>query len=92
MSHLVEQVRRTAELLFSVDGAYRKELTRVFEKHHKAANTEWLKMRRKHGEWNLCLVCLGKPVLRLPFFARCGLAKVFTDLRVQGHDVSFLTV
>lgn len=28
MSHLVEQVRRTAELLFNVDGAYRLELTR----------------------------------------------------------------
>lgn len=92
MSHLVEQVRRTAELLFSADGAYRKELTKVFQKYHKAANADWLRMRPKHGEWNLCLVCLGKPVLKLPFFARCGLAKVFTDLLEQGHDVSFLTV
>ena len=31
MSHLVEQVRRTAELLFSADGAYRKELTKVVQ-------------------------------------------------------------
>lgn len=92
MSHLVEQVRRTAELLFSADGAYRKELTKVFQKYRKAANADWLRMRPKHGEWNLCLVCLGKPVLKLPFFARCGLAKVFTDLLEQGHDVSFLTV
>lgn len=90
MSHLVEQVRRTAELLFSADGAYRKELTKVFQKYHKGANTDWLNMRPKHGEWNLCLVSLGKPALKLPFFARCGLAKVYSDLREQGHDVSFL--
>ena len=29
MSHLVEQVRRTAELLFNVDGSYRVELAKV---------------------------------------------------------------
>lgn len=92
MSHLVEQVRRTAELLFSADGAYRKELTKVFHKYHKGADTDWLKARPKHGDWNLCLVSLGKTVPKLPFFGRCGLAKVYGDLREQGHDVSFLTV
>jgi uncharacterized protein (TIGR04141 family) len=34
MSHLVEQVRRTAELLFSTDAGYRRELAKVFAKHH----------------------------------------------------------
>lgn len=34
MSHLFEQVRRTSELLFSADGAYRKELTKVFKQYH----------------------------------------------------------
>lgn len=92
MSHLVEQVRRTAELLFSSDGSYRKELTKVFKKYHKAADTHWLTSRPRHGDWNLCLVSLGKPVSKLPFFARCGLAKAYSDLREQGHDVSFLKV
>jgi uncharacterized protein (TIGR04141 family) len=92
MSHLVEQVRRTAELLFSADGAYRKELTKVFQKYHKGADTDWLKARPKHGEWNLCLVSLGKPPLKLPFFGRCGLVKLYSDLREQGHEVSFLAV
>jgi uncharacterized protein (TIGR04141 family) len=92
MSHLVEQVRRTAELLFSTDGAYRKQLTKVFQKYHKGADTDWLKTRPKHGEWNLCLVSLGKPIPKLPFFGRCGLVKLYSDLREQGHDVSFLTV
>lgn len=92
MSHLVEQVRRTSELLFSADGAYRKELVKVFQKYHKGADTDWLKARPKHGEWNLCLVSLGKPPLKLPFFGRCGLVKLYSDLREQGHEVSFLAV
>ena len=92
MSHLVEQVRRTAELLFSSDGAYRKELTKVFKKYHQGTDTNWLSARPRHGDWNICLVSLGKPALRLPFFARCGLVKAYSDLREQGHEVSFLAV
>jgi uncharacterized protein (TIGR04141 family) len=34
MSHLVEQVRRTTELLFSADGTYRQALAKVFKKQH----------------------------------------------------------
>jgi hypothetical protein len=48
-----------AELLSSADGAYRKELTKVFQKYHKGADTDWLEARPKHGEWNLCLVFSG---------------------------------
>jgi uncharacterized protein (TIGR04141 family) len=92
MSHLVEQVRRTAELLFSSDAAYRKELTKLFKKYHQGADTSWLSVRPRHGDWNICLVSLGKPALNLPFFARCALVKAYSDLREQGHDVSFLTV
>jgi uncharacterized protein (TIGR04141 family) len=92
MSHLFEQVRRTAELLFSADGTYRKELTKVFKQYHKGADTDWLTIRPRHGDWNLCLVSLGKPALKLPFFARCGLVKLYGELREQGHEVSFLAV
>jgi uncharacterized protein (TIGR04141 family) len=92
MSHLVEQVRRTAELLFSADGAYRKQLTKVFQKYHKGADTDWLNARPRQGDWNICLVSLGKPALKLPFFARCSLVKAYSDLREQGHAVSFLAV
>jgi uncharacterized protein (TIGR04141 family) len=92
MSHLVEQVRRTAELFFGSDGAYRKELTKVFKKYHQGTDTDWLNARPRHGDWNICLVSLGKTALKLPFFARCGLVKLYSDLREQGHDVSFLSV
>jgi uncharacterized protein (TIGR04141 family) len=92
MSHLVEQVRRTTELFFSADASYRKELTKVFKQYHKGTDTDWLKDRPRHGDWNICLVSLGKPALKLPFFARCGLVKLFGDLREHGHDVSFLSV
>jgi uncharacterized protein (TIGR04141 family) len=92
MSHLLEQVRRTAELLFSQDQNYRHELTTVIKKHHKGMDTTWLASRPRQGEWNLCLVSLGKTKDRLPFFARCGLAKLYKELREQGHEVSFLAV
>jgi uncharacterized protein (TIGR04141 family) len=92
MSHLVEQVRRTTELLFTADGEYRKELVQVFKKYHKSADTEWLKTRPRHGDWNICLVSLGKTPAELPFFARCSLVKVYNDLREGGHEVSFLKV
>lgn len=92
MSHLVEQVRRTAELFFSVDEGYRNELSKKFKQHHNIVNNGWLKERPKHGEWNLCLVSLGKPAMKLPFFARCGLVKLYNELKSQGHEVSFTAV
>lgn len=92
MSHLLEQVRRTAELLFSQDQGYRSELTTAIRKYHKGMDTTWLTSRPRQGDWNLCLVSLGKNKEKLPFFARCGLAKLYKDLREQGHEVSFLKV
>ena len=92
MSHLLEQARRTAELLFSGDDAYRKKLTRVFEKHHPKVDRTWLKSRPRNGEWQLCLVSLGRPASQLPFFSRCGLARFHNELSQRGHDVRFLDV
>lgn len=92
MSHLVEQVRRTAELFFSVDDGYRKRLMKVFKKYHSQVDVEWLYSRPRHGDWRLCLVSLGRPAAQLPLFARSGLAKVYRNLREQGHEVEFVSV
>jgi uncharacterized protein (TIGR04141 family) len=92
MSHLVEQVRRTTELFFSPDGEYRKELRRITKVHHKGLSTEWLESRPRQGDWNICLVSLGKTPAQLPFFARCGLYNLNRGLRKAGHKVSFLKV
>ena len=67
MSHLLEQVRRTSELLFSTDPAYRKELSELFKKQHPKAARDWLTARPHNGEWELCLVSLGRPAEKLPF-------------------------
>jgi uncharacterized protein (TIGR04141 family) len=92
MSHLVEQVRRTAELLFSTDDGYRKELVKVFKKYHASADVEWLNSRPRNGSWHLCMVSLGKNALQLPFFARRSLVRVYKDLTERGHSVSFSAV
>jgi uncharacterized protein (TIGR04141 family) len=90
ISHLVEQVRRTVELLFSTDGEYRSTLSDVFEKEHPTADRKWLQSRPENHEWNLCMVSLGKDVMKLPFFARSGVVRAYNDLRRRGHPVSFV--
>jgi uncharacterized protein (TIGR04141 family) len=92
MSHLVEQVRRTSELSFALDGGFRKQLKTVFKKHYPKENSSWLDVRPRADDWNLCLVSLGRPANSLPFFAKCALVKVTRDLTVRGHHVSFLKV
>ncbi len=92
MSHLVEQVRRTAELLFNIDDGYRQKLAKVFEKLHPNADSTWLDSRPANGSWSLCLVSLGKNALQLPFFARCGLVRLYKELRERGHTVFFTPV
>jgi uncharacterized protein (TIGR04141 family) len=87
MSHLYEQVRRTTEMLFSVDDGYRKELIPIVRK--KRGDVDWLKSRPKQGEWNICLVSLDRDKSALPFFARCGLAKLLKGLQRQGHSVFY---
>lgn len=91
MSHLVEQVRRTVELVFGSD-EFRKELKKTFRTHHKKADTTWLDSRPKQGEWKLVLVSLGRPAKKLPFFAKCSLMKLDKDMKERGHDLSFIDV
>jgi len=93
MSHLLEQTRRTAELFFAPgDSTYRKALAHVIRTHHKGVPTAWLDEKPKNGDWNLCLVSLGRKKEDLPFFAKCGLARLCRELRRQGHEVSYLNV
>ncbi|PZN31591.1 MAG: hypothetical protein DIU71_09595, partial [Proteobacteria bacterium] len=66
-SHLVEQVRRTVELLFSVDDSFRKELKKTMKKHYPRAARGWLDRRPVPGQWKFCLVSLGKDKAELPF-------------------------
>jgi uncharacterized protein (TIGR04141 family) len=92
MSHLVEQVRRTTQLLFGTDDTYRKKAAALFKKYRHKADVSWLKSRPRQGDWTLCMVSLGKPATKLPFFAKCTLVKVYKELREQGHAVSFVKV
>jgi len=92
MSHLVEQVRRTAELLFNVDGAYRVELAKVFKKYHREVDPSWLKSRPANADWSLCMISLGRPAKTLPFFAKCALYRVHKGLTERGHKVYFGSV
>jgi uncharacterized protein (TIGR04141 family) len=92
MSHLFEQVRRTVEILFSVDGGGRERIFESLRQRHPAADLDWLHVRRRQGDWTICLVSLGEPALSLPFFAKCGLTKLHKELVKQGHAVSFIDV
>jgi uncharacterized protein (TIGR04141 family) len=92
MSHLYEQARRTADLFFTTDGGYRKKLKEVFAKKYSAAPRDWLDHRPSNQDWSFCLVSLGRRAETLPFFAKCGLARVHKELTVRGHGVSFTVV
>ncbi len=92
MSHLIEQVRRTAQLFFSTDSGYREEVSKLFGKYHPTADVTWLRTRPRQGDWDLCMVSLGTAASDLPFFAKCGLAKIYKDLSEQGHTLSFISV
>jgi uncharacterized protein (TIGR04141 family) len=92
MSHLFEQLRRTVEPLFGSDQAYRDKIIELFGRHYPVADVGWLAARPKQGDWNICLVSLGEPARTLPFFARCGLVKLFEELDHQRHVVSFMDV
>jgi uncharacterized protein (TIGR04141 family) len=86
MSHLAEQIRRTAELFFSADSGFRSALATVVTKHHPTMNTSWVRNRPRHGDWNLCLVPLGKTLQQLPFFAKCGVYRLAKELESRGHS------
>jgi uncharacterized protein (TIGR04141 family) len=91
-SHLVEQIRRTEELLFSVDGSFRKNLKRTFRKHYPEANSDWLDTKPNRWEWKLCLVSLGKDRKDLPFFAKCSVWRLARQLEHQGNPFFFQSV
>jgi uncharacterized protein (TIGR04141 family) len=91
-SHLVEQVRRTTQLLFSPDDAFRKRLRKAIRKHYPSSSTAWLKSRPTVGSWSLCLVSLGPKLSDLPLFAKCGIARLVKELDNAGHPASFLAV
>jgi uncharacterized protein (TIGR04141 family) len=92
VSHLVEQVRRTTELMFGEDGEFRRAIQQSMKKHHKGENTSWLDSRPKNSDWNLCMVSLGKSAMDLPFFARCSIRRLYLEMRRRGFEVSFLAV
>jgi uncharacterized protein (TIGR04141 family) len=92
VSHLCEQVRRTAELFFDLDPIYRHRLAQKAANLGKGWATEWLDERPKQHEWNLCLVLMGKTVNALPFFAKCGIAWLLSELQRRGFTVSFQAV
>lgn len=92
VSHLCEQVRRTAEAFFSPDPSYRNKLADKIAKTGKKWSTTWLTTRPKRHEWSLCLVLMGKEVKELPFFAKCGIARLLGELQRGGYNVSFQAV
>jgi uncharacterized protein (TIGR04141 family) len=92
MSHLVEQVRRTAGLFFNPDPAFRRALDKKVTKHYPKLAKQWRASRPLAGEWTLCFVSLGRTAKDLPFFAKCSLANACSDLRRIGHKVAFLKV
>ncbi|WP_426087606.1 TIGR04141 family sporadically distributed protein [Janthinobacterium sp. PSPC1-1] len=93
LSHLVEQVRRTVELVFGIDSTFRTKLAAKSNIVHPSVSTTWLTANRpRPGDINLCLVSMGRNYSDFPFFAKCGLARLLKDLRKGSHSVSFLSV
>lgn len=89
LSHLVEQTRRTAELLFDPDDGFRKKLKAKIKDVYPRYDTRWLNSRPKPGDWNLCLVALGREARDMPMFAKCSLTRLTRDMLRAGHTVSF---
>jgi len=92
VSHLCEQVRRTAELFFSSDSAFRDKLLAGIAKRSPKADVSWLQKRPLRSDWNLCLVSMGKTASQLPFFARCGITRLGKELEAGGYRVCFQAV
>jgi len=92
VSHLCEQVRRTAELFFDTDSSYRRKLAEKVVGVGRGWPTDWLDERPQQHEWNLCLVLMGKRIDALPFFAKCGVAWLLGELQRRGFKVSFQAV
>jgi len=91
-SHFVEQVNRTIDLLFSSDGTFRSKLKKTIIKNHVSAPLAWLDQRPRPGEWQMCLVALGRIKEKLPLFAKCSVAKLSRDLDRAGHRLMYIAV
>jgi uncharacterized protein (TIGR04141 family) len=92
MSHLLEQVRRTAELFFGTDGVYRPKVAGALLQAYPKGDVGWLDEKPKRDEWTLCLVSMGRAAADLPFFAKAGLYRLVTSLDSAGYRVRFLDV
>ncbi len=92
VSHLCEQVRRTAEIFFSPDSGYRENLLNRVKTVGKGWSVDWMSSQPKRHEWNLCLVLMGKNLNQLPFFAKCGIARLLRELERGGFNVQFQAV
>ena len=92
VSHLCEQVRRTIENFFSTDPSYRDSLRARIETIGRGWDVTWLNTRPRRHEWNLCLVLMGKNPAQLPFFAKCGIARLLGELQRGGYNVFFQAV
>ncbi|KGV61948.1 sporadically distributed, family protein [Burkholderia pseudomallei] len=92
VSHLCEQVRRTVEMFFAPDPSYRKKLIERVKTVGKGWSVDWMDSQPKRHEWNLCLVLMGKQVNQLPFFAKCGIARLLRELEKGGFNVFFQAV
>lgn len=86
-SHLVEQVNRTVELLFSSDNGFRKKLKSAMTKHYGNVSNSWLDQRPRPGDWSLCLVSMGRTLDKLPLFAKCSIARLQKNLDHAGHPL-----
>ena len=91
-SHLVEQVRRTVELLFGSDNGFRRKLKASMAKYYPKVSNTWLDERPRPGEWKLCLVSMGRTKNSLPLFAKCSVARLSKWLDQAGHPVHFAAV
>jgi uncharacterized protein (TIGR04141 family) len=92
VSHLCEQVRRTTETFFAPDPGYRKKLIERVRAMGKGWSVDWMDAQPKRHEWNLCLVLMGKQLNQLPFFAKCGIARLLRELEKGGFNVFFQAV
>ena len=91
-SHLAEQIRRTVELLFSLDDEFRLELQKKISKLYPKLNVDWLPHRPNNQQLSLCIVSKEKDFDEFPFFAKLSLVKLHDELTRSGFDVEFINV
>jgi len=91
-SHLAEQIRRTVELVFSSDDAFRVELVKKITAIYPQMNLAWVSTRPKNDALKLSIVSMGRDFNDYPFFAKSSLVKLTKELETKGHTVEFVAV